>query len=139
MSQHEQIDRARELFRELLDILTAEGESNWRKGVQGALSALDGPVELADSSGFEAARSIYRTMTQGGRGLSEFYARSFSENARLDEIRRQLWDIFNDPSSSGCKCLKAGKLSAEFLCRSRGLPQMPSCFALTRLSLATSL
>ena len=98
----EKAKKAYLLLEELLTILEEGGEENWFRGIKAASQ------ELVDSSGFVAeakfddARSIYNTMTAGGRGFSEFFFWNDDEDKRisiirkLDNLRRQIWKTFNE-------------------------------------------
>lgn len=78
---------------ELHELLKSQGEHNWIRGINGALEF----ISLGD---IESARSIYRSMTHGGRGFSEYNVWDdddqvrLDENRRLDELRRELSSIF---------------------------------------------
>lgn len=88
---------AKALLEKLHVLLVEHGETNWVRGVSAAQS------ELASGSddGFENARSIYRTMVGNGRGLSEYFfwdedeKRRIAVNKELDEVRNDLWEIFD--------------------------------------------
>ena len=62
------------LLHELLALLEREGETNWRRGICAAVAHLSDDEGAVSSQGFEEARSIYRSMTQGGRGFAEYDA-----------------------------------------------------------------
>jgi hypothetical protein len=92
------IASVRSLLEELRAILARQGESNWIRGVQAAIDSLDNPD---DQKGYSDAQSIYRTMTMGRGPFSEYYThrddfeQRVSANERLDQIRSQLWQLFD--------------------------------------------
>lgn len=83
---------------DLRDFLVQHGERNWLPGLEAAIGELDRGDE-----GFGDARSIYKTMTVGGRGLSEVYVwhedelERLRENKIIDQMREQLWKVFDLP------------------------------------------
>lgn len=96
-----EIKAVRQSLLELLAILDSERETNWRRGIKAALSELSDENGAVDSGGFDNARSIYNTMTVGGRGFSEYSIWVADEDERLkinralDELRSRVWTIFN--------------------------------------------
>ena len=89
-----------QLLSELRALLVSQGEANWLRGIDAALSELTSADGKLNADGFVNARSIYRTMTAGGRGFSEYFvwsedeAKRLRENQRLDEVRSRLWKAF---------------------------------------------
>jgi|GEM_PF-2328103 len=92
---------ARRLLIQLCALLDKEGETNWRRGIEAAIGELSNANGDVDPGGFDGARSIYKTMTAGGRGFSEYYIQRSSEKARLeaneilDNLRSGLWAAFD--------------------------------------------
>jgi hypothetical protein len=98
--ERKQAEDGYSLLKKLLELLEGEQDRNWIRGVKSALQ------ELTDSNGcvtedrFESARSIYRAMTVGGRGFSEYFVWREDEDARisknreLDYLREKLWEVF---------------------------------------------
>jgi hypothetical protein len=92
---------AAELLEILLQILTSQRENNWRKGIVAAAAELKNSDGTFNANGFDDARSIYTSITTGGRGFAEYYIWSDDEDERiesnksLDSIRLQLWNIFS--------------------------------------------
>ena len=93
--------RARDLLKSLLDLLSEQGEHNWRRGVSAAFLELTDAQGNLNPAGFADAASIYRSMTSGGRGFAEYFVWSPDDderiraNERLDELRDALWEIFS--------------------------------------------
>lgn len=102
MTTHIQASEARRLLSELLILLQQQQEGNWSRGIKAAISELTDSNGQPTSSNFENARSIYRTMTAGGRGFSEYFIWVADEDQRLhinqtmDMLRTKLWEIFED-------------------------------------------
>ena len=92
---------AHDLLKNLLDLLSEQGEQNWRRGVSAAFLELKDPQGSLNPAGFDNAASIYRSMTSGGRGFSEYFVWSPDDderiraNQRLDELRDELWKVFS--------------------------------------------
>ncbi|MDR0782054.1 MAG: hypothetical protein LBF16_15445 [Pseudomonadales bacterium] len=88
------------LLEQLESVLNAQNERNWLRGIRTAIAELKRPDGSVDTTGFENARSIYLTMTAGGRGFSEYFIWDNDENTRLsansklDQIRECLWSLF---------------------------------------------
>jgi hypothetical protein len=96
MNSYKTIEKARQLFEELKEILDKENESNWIRGIKAAIACLeDSNIER----GYSKARSIYTTMTAGQGAFADYYIQrsdsteQVNENRRLDEIREQLWQL----------------------------------------------
>ncbi len=93
--------RAQSLLASLLNLLSEQGEQNWRRGVSAALLELTDSEGGLNPAGFDRAASIYRSMTAGGRGFAEYFVWSpndderISANQKLDELRDELWEIFS--------------------------------------------
>lgn len=95
-------DDAVPLLLEVRQLLRNAGESNWINGIEAALRCLVDGDGIVDQSGFEDARSIYRTMVIGGRGFAEFnfsVGKSLEDanelNRQLDEAGQKLWKLFD--------------------------------------------
>ena len=92
-------ENVRRLFEELTMILQNEGEENWCNGVVAALKCLDSPDIEA---GYDEAKSIYRTMISGSGTSSDYYIqredplRQAEANRRLDIVRDELWQLFQE-------------------------------------------
>ena len=82
---------------ELVKILDEENELNWSRGINSALLHTQAGTEEE----YLLARSIYKTMCNGGAGFMEYYIKrkDFKDqqraNARLDSARDKLWDLFS--------------------------------------------
>lgn len=101
MTTIEQAEAVRKSLIELLAILDAEGEGNWRRGIKAAVSELTDAAGAINLVGFDNARSIYNTMTAGGRGFSEYFIwvadeeQRLKKNRVLDDLRLRIWTLFN--------------------------------------------
>lgn len=90
----------RQLLIELHALLDSAGESNWRRGVDAAIGELTDENGGLNTRGFDNARSIFNTMTAGGRGFAEYYVwkddedQRIAANKRLDELRTKIWAVF---------------------------------------------
>lgn len=100
-ANHKQVEKARILLNATLVLLEENKEENWSRGIRAAyqeLAASEGTVAGVE---FENARSIYNTMTAGGRGFCEYYIwvedeeERIRRNKTLDELRREVWETFN--------------------------------------------
>lgn len=93
-------NKVRQLLVELHTLLDSEGESNWRRGIDAAIGELTNENGGLDEKGFDRARSIYNTMTAGGRGFAEYYVwkddedQRIAANKKLDELRSKIWSAF---------------------------------------------
>ena len=82
-------------------LLEAQSERNWLRGIKAAIAEFAQTDGSVHADGFENARSIYLSMTAGGRGFSEYHIwenddlARVSANLQLDEIRAELWLLFN--------------------------------------------
>lgn len=103
----ENILRARDLLKSLLDLLEEQDEKNWRRGVKAAFLKLTNSQGDLDPAGFSDAASIYLSMTSGGGGFAEYSVWSYDEderikaNEKLDELRGSLWEVFSRNGTSG--------------------------------------
>lgn len=97
----EKIERVRGLLEELIELLNRENEQNWIRGVNAAyrkVIEVDAPL---DENDFDNARSVFLSMTAGGRGFSEYYISSEDQNEQirrnipLDNLRKKLWEEFS--------------------------------------------
>lgn len=92
--------RAHDLLKSLLGLLSEQGEQNWCRGISAAFLELTDPQGNLNPAGFDNAASIYRSMTSGGRGFAEYFVWSSDDderiraNQRLDELRDALWEVF---------------------------------------------
>jgi hypothetical protein len=98
----EKIERVRGLLEELIELLNRENEQNWIRGVNAAyrkVVEIDAPLDEKD---FDNARSVFLSMTAGGRGFSEYYISSEDQNEQirrnipLDNLRKKLWEEFTN-------------------------------------------
>ncbi|MBX3667239.1 MAG: hypothetical protein KF778_02465 [Rhodocyclaceae bacterium] len=93
-------EEACRLLCELRSILQQHKERNWIRGIEAAIGELEGESGIANQSKFDAARSIYKTMNQGGRGFAEYFIWHVNEderiaaNQKLDSLRSELWKVF---------------------------------------------
>lgn len=100
-SYYKEAEEVRALLFELLAILEMQNERNWSRGIKAVTQELDDLEGRSTTSGFENARSIYKTMTAGGRGFAEYFIWSDNEderiqvNKRLDDLRTKIWKLFN--------------------------------------------
>ena len=97
--------KAEEAFYSLTNLLTlleSQQEKNWSRGIKAAIGELVNIDGKIITSGFDNARSIYNTMTSGGRGFSEYFVWMDDEDMRikinqdLDAFRIKIWEIFNN-------------------------------------------
>lgn len=92
-------EEARQLLLELESMLKERREENWIRGIKAAIGELTTERGMLNESGFESARSIYRTMNEGGRGFAEYSVWLDSEddrisvNRKMDDLRTRLWQI----------------------------------------------
>lgn len=90
------------LLKDLLSILESQHENNWSRGIKSAIAELLDSNGNVTDSGFDNSRSIYKTMTAGGRGLSEYFVwmddedKRLQMNQHLDILRSKIWAVFND-------------------------------------------
>lgn len=91
--------KAKELLRMLYNFLVLHNEGNFIRGVHSALGELETDPT---PEGYEKARSLYRTMVMGGRGLSEYIIwvdnkdERIALNNELENLREKLWELFGD-------------------------------------------
>jgi len=99
------LQKAEEAFRllsDLLDILESQRERNWIRGIKGVMGYLTDMNGQISASEFNHARSIYNTMTAGGRGFSEYYIEAdtaekrIQANKDLDRLRTEILAVFNN-------------------------------------------
>ncbi|GAA4337074.1 hypothetical protein GCM10023144_32240 [Pigmentiphaga soli] len=94
-------EEIRRLLLELNSLLLNNGEENWRRGIKAAIGELTNGGGEVNSLGWENARSIYKTMNEGGRGFAEYFFWSDDEtkrilaNEKLDALRAKLWEAFD--------------------------------------------
>lgn len=86
----------------MYEILAAQGDRNWIRGIESALAKWE-------AGNLDEACSIYRSMVAGGRGFAEYniwiddYDQRIAANQGLDAIRDELWRAINvDRISSRC-------------------------------------
>jgi len=90
------------LLTTMLTVLESQQEKNWYRGIKAAITELTDINGQVISSGFDNARSIYNTMTSGGRGFSEYFVWMEDEekriqiNQELDRLRSEIWELFNN-------------------------------------------
>jgi hypothetical protein len=100
-TNHKQVEKARILLNALLVLLEGEKEENWSRGIRAACQELDASEGSVAEDEFENARSIYNTMSAGGRGFSEYYIwvedddERIRRNKALEDLRREIWETFN--------------------------------------------
>lgn len=101
LASEKQSDEARRLLIALRALLESASENNWRRGIDAAIGELthaDGSLNIL---GYDNARSIFKTMTSGGRGFAEYYVWKDSEDQRiavnreLDDLRLKIWEVFD--------------------------------------------
>jgi len=101
MNQQNKTNAIRNCLIDLQKIIEQQDDNEWLKGIKATINSLtnrDGSVSFA---GFQDAKSIYKTMTEGGRGFSEYNIWSEDESERLcinkelDHIRSKLWVLFD--------------------------------------------
>ena len=79
------------LLVELRSLLTKQGEKNWIRGVNAAITELD------KQDGFDRARSIYRSMNQGNGSFADYHVwledfdQCLATNKVLDDLRIKVW------------------------------------------------
>lgn len=94
-------EKARLLLLELNSILKERGEVNWIRGIKAAIDELTSEDGTLNETGFENAKSIYKTMNEGGRGFAEYFVwledenKRIAANQKLDNLRIKLWEIFD--------------------------------------------
>ncbi|MDQ5877871.1 MAG: hypothetical protein QG638_603 [Pseudomonadota bacterium] len=94
-------EEVRRLLLELDLILDEHHEANWIRGVKAAIGELTCDDGTLNEGGFDSARSIYKTMNQGGRAFAEYFVWLDDEddriaaNKNLDNLRARLWNAFN--------------------------------------------
>ena len=93
--------RAHDLLKSLLDLLSEQDEHNWSRGILAALLELTSREGGLNPTGFDNAASIYRGMTSGGRGFAEYSiwlsddVERIRANQGLDDLRDALWNLFD--------------------------------------------
>lgn len=96
------IEEALRLLTELRSLLEKEGDVNWRRGIEAAIHQLSNEDGTLNAAGLENARSIFKTMTAGGRGFAEYYIWKNDEDARiaankrLDDLRAKTWAMLGE-------------------------------------------
>lgn len=94
-------EEALRLLLELDSILEGRREVNWSRGIKAAIDELTCDDRTLNEAGFERARSIYKTMNEGGRGFAEYFVWLDEEddriavNKNLDALRAKLWNVFD--------------------------------------------
>ena len=102
MTTPKKAEEAFRLLTTLRTVLESQQEKNWHLVIKAAIAELTDTNGQVISSGFDNARSIYNTMTSGGRGFSEYFVWVADEekriqiNQELDKLRTEIWKIFND-------------------------------------------
>lgn len=93
--EKDRILEVRNLLEELRALLVRQGERNWIRGIDAAIAELD------SKNGFEAARSIYGSMSQGNGSFADYHIwiedfdQRLAANKKLDELRAKVWQEFN--------------------------------------------
>ena len=91
----------RHLLLELRSLLEEYHESNWIRGIEAAIGELSRDSETLSEIDVRNARSIYKTMNEGGRGFAENFVWLSNEddriavNKKLDVARAKLWKAFD--------------------------------------------
>lgn len=86
------------LLKELREIYCAEGGKNFIEGIEGIIECLS--ETALEEKKWTYACSIYRTMADSKSGFWDIYIdgktaeQRVNANARLDEIRTELWVLF---------------------------------------------
>ena len=89
------------LLIELRSILKKQNEFNWIRGIEAAIGELSCDGDALTEANIENARSIYKTMNEGGRGFAEYFIWLDNEddriaaNKKLDSLRAKLWNAFD--------------------------------------------
>lgn len=100
-TNHRQAEEIYLLLNKLLAILEDQKERNWSQGLKAAAQELIDVNGSITEAGLENSRSIYNTMTAGGRGFSEYFIWCDNEderiqiNKKLDDLRLKIWKMFN--------------------------------------------
>jgi hypothetical protein len=101
MANLDRSNQVHDLLLEIKGLLIAQDESYWIRGINGALAELLNDDGSTRRFGFENARAVYNSITQGGRGFGEYAIgmddekKRLDANGRLDELRTNLWRAFN--------------------------------------------
>jgi hypothetical protein len=90
----------KDLFAELKEILEAERESNWIRGVAAIINILSDSAAPGEAN-LAGARQTYRSMTSGSGSFADYYIQrdDFKErvdaNIRLDQLRDRIWELLS--------------------------------------------
>ena len=103
MCKQETIHKLIPLFRALLTVLVAENETNWKRGVELILDALEQPVtgEEDAKKTLHYVESTYKSILGGNGSFSEFFIwrddfdERERENAKLENIKNEIWVILS--------------------------------------------
>ena len=91
----------RHLLLELRSLLKEHRELNWIRGIEAAIGELTLDDGTINESGIDHARSIYKTMNEGGRGFAEYFVwldkedERIAANRNLDSLRISLWSAID--------------------------------------------
>ncbi|WP_211462173.1 hypothetical protein [Collimonas silvisoli] len=94
------ISHALKLLAELQNIYCKEGGENFVSGIMATMASLSDD-QISEKDRWSQACSVYRTMAGSKSGFMDFYIdRESAEqriiaNARLDNIRDELWALFD--------------------------------------------
>ena len=95
------IDELRKLFGEMREILEAEGERNWIRGISVICNTLAEANPISESEQIERAKQTFNSMNGGAGSFADYYIHrdEFDErmkaNERLDQIRDRLWELLS--------------------------------------------
>ena len=96
-----QCEQARNTLLALRALLQKEGETKYRRVIEAAIGELSNEDGTVNISGFDNARSVFKTMTAGRRGFAEYYIHRENEDERitankeLDDLRSKVWTAFD--------------------------------------------
>jgi len=90
------------LFKSLRDILIAESEENWVRGIDLIIEALmhSSPSERDVEEALRYAETTYKSMLGGNGSFSDFcvwrddFDERVRENEKLEKIKNEIWDTF---------------------------------------------
>jgi hypothetical protein len=100
MATIEKTKEAYELLTRVLAILESVNEHNWIRGIRYTIAYLTDEDGNLDPTGFEDARSTYRSMTEGARNFSDYAVRLDDKseherlNKELEDLQAKLWALF---------------------------------------------
>ncbi len=103
MCKRETIQRLIPLFITLKTVLIAENETNWRRGIDLIIDALEQPLagDVDADKTLHYVESTYKSMLGGNGSFSEFFIwrddfdERVIESAKLESIKNEIWDILS--------------------------------------------